>query len=556
MRNSRPKTGASVAAALGGWVLVSLAGALWACGPRPAAYEVEILVPGSHFHGVHGLTFDGEDRLYAGSVVGQTIYRIDVESGEVEEFIPGPEGMADDLEFGPDGQLVWTSFLVGVVHGRRGEDGPIETLATGLPGINSLAFDPQGRLFATQVFLADALYEIDPEGEEEPRKVLEGMGGLNGFDFGPDGKLYGPLWFKGEVARIDVDRGELVTVAGGFKTPAAANFDSKGRLFVLDTAAGEVVEVQPETGERRVVAQVPTGVDNLALDSRDRLFVSNFADNSIVEVDPGSGEVRTVVAGGLSVPGGLALYSGAGVETLYLADTFAFRAVDPATGAVTDLARMHADELEYPSAVAVNDEHVVLASWFTGTLQRLDRRTGASLELLHGFNAPGAVLALDDGRVLVAELGSGELFWVLPGGGGEGAGRQTLATGLDQPAGLAAGADGTLYVTEAGAGTLSRIDAATGARSLLVQDLQMPEGVAVTADGQVVVAEVGARRIIAVDPATGAVEVVAEDLPVGLPAPPGAPPVFTPTGLAAGGDGTMYFTSDLENAIYRIRRVE
>ncbi|HBT06597.1 MAG TPA: hypothetical protein DEB22_09265, partial [Alcanivorax sp.] len=63
------------------------------------------------------------------------------------------------------------------------------------------------RLFATQVFMGDALYEIDRSGEQPPRKIIEGMGGLNGFEFGPDGHLYGPLWFKGEVVRVNVESG-------------------------------------------------------------------------------------------------------------------------------------------------------------------------------------------------------------------------------------------------------------------------------------------------------------------------------------------------------------
>src|SRR5690606_4430795 len=119
----------------------------------------------------------------------------------------------------------------------------VKQLASGLPGINSLAFKQDGRLFATQVFLGDALFEIDPAGVTAPRKIMEGMGGLNGFEFGADGKLYGPLWFKGQVARVDVDTAELEVVAEGFETPAAVNFDSQDRLWVLDTKAGKIIQL-------------------------------------------------------------------------------------------------------------------------------------------------------------------------------------------------------------------------------------------------------------------------------------------------------------------------
>jgi hypothetical protein len=133
-----------------------------AAAPVPTGpYLTQILVPGSHFHGVHGLAFDRDDQLYAGSVVGQSIYKIEIYSGEVEVNVPAPKGMADDIAFGPDGVMAWTSYLTGQVFARTKPGEPIRELANGLPGINSLAFTKDGKLFASQVFLADALWEID-----------------------------------------------------------------------------------------------------------------------------------------------------------------------------------------------------------------------------------------------------------------------------------------------------------------------------------------------------------------------------------------------------------
>jgi hypothetical protein len=195
-------------------------------GASAQTYEVTPLVPGSAFHGVHGLGIDKAGRLFAGSVAGAALYEVDRNNGAAKIAIPSPEGMADDIAFAPDGTMAWTGFLTGDFYSRKG-DGPIKKLASGLPGINSLAYRRDGRLYATQVFLGDALYEIDVEGVKPPRMIMEKMGGLNGFEFGPDDKLYGPLWFKGQVGKVDVDKAELTAVADGFKIPAAVNFDSK-----------------------------------------------------------------------------------------------------------------------------------------------------------------------------------------------------------------------------------------------------------------------------------------------------------------------------------------
>ena len=88
---------------------------------------------------------------------------------------------------------------------RANDTAPIRVLAKDLPGINSLAFDQRsGKLYASQVFLGDALWEIDVAGVVAPRLIAKDMGGFNGFEVGLDGMIYGPLWFKGQIAILVV----------------------------------------------------------------------------------------------------------------------------------------------------------------------------------------------------------------------------------------------------------------------------------------------------------------------------------------------------------------
>src|SRR5438128_6691749 len=520
-------------------------------GASAQTYEVTKLVPGSAFHGVHGLGIDKSGRLFAGSVAGAALYEVDRNSGTAKIAVPSPEGMADDIAFAPDGTMAWTGFLTGDLYSRKG-DGPIKKLASGLPGINSLAFRKDGRLYATQVFLGDALYEIDVEGAKPPRKIMEKMGGLNGFEFGPDDKLYGPLWFKGQVAKVDVDKGELSVVADGFKIPAAVNFDSKGNLFVVDTALGQLVRVDPKSGTKKRVAQLKPSLDNLAIDDKDRIFVSNMADHGIQEIDPETGAAKQVISGKLALPGGIGVVSDGGKDTIYIADVFAYRTVDGATGEVSELARMHADgvTLEYPMSATANGDDVLLSSWFTGTVQLIDRKTGKTKEMLHDFKAPHDAIKLSDGSILVNELGSKSL---IRASGEHGKDRTAVVGGLEGPVGLAAGSGGAVYLTEAFAGQVSKVEA-NGEKTVIAKDLKGPEGIALAPDGKLIVAEVGAKRIIQIDPANGTVSEIAGNLPIGLPATPGGLPSNIPTGVGVGATGVIYFSSDLENAIYKVVR--
>jgi sugar lactone lactonase YvrE len=520
-------------------------------GASAQTYEVTKLVPGSAFHGVHGLGIDKSGRLFAGSVAGAALYEVDRANGTAKIAIPTPEGMADDIAFAPDGTMAWTGFLTGDLYSRKG-DGPIKKLASGLSGINSLAYRKDGRLYATTVFLGDTLYEIDVEGVKPPRKIMEKMGGLNGFEFGPDDMLYGPLWFKGQVAKVDVDKAELTVVADGFKVPAAVNFDSKGNLWVVDTALGQLVRVDPKSGAKKMVAQLKPSLDNLAIDDKDHIFVSNMADNGIQEVDPETGAATQVIIGKLALPGGIGVVSDGDKDTIYVADVFAYRTVDGTTGEVSEPARMHADgvTLEYPMSATAKGNDVLLSSWFTGTVQVIDRKTGKTTEMLHDFKAPHDAVKLSDGSILVAELGSKSLLRV---SGEHGKDRHVVIGGLEGPVGMVAGPGDAVYVTEAFSGQVSKIES-NGEKSVVAKDLKMPEGIALAPDGMLVVAEVGARRIVQIDPVKGTVTEIAANLPIGLAGAPGGLPTNIPTGVGVGASGTIYFSSDIENAIYKITK--
>jgi sugar lactone lactonase YvrE len=514
-----------------------------AAAPVSDTHTITRLVPASSFHGVHGLAFDRNDVLYAGSVVGQSVYRVDTRSGEVETVVGPPQGMADDIVFLGDGAMVWTAISQGVVRART-LDGRIHEIAK-LASINSInARKSDGRLFAGQVFGGDGVWELDPTGARPPRSVLKDPGGFNGFDIGPDGMLYGPLWFKHQVVRIHPDTGELKVIADGFGTPAAANFDSKWNLYVLDAARGEVVQVDIQSGAKRIVAKLATALDNLAIDSKDRLYVSNMADNGIQEVDVRTGAARQVVKGALAMPLGLAAVTDGAEDTLYVADVFAFRSVNGRTGAVADLARSHAanSPIEYPVAVSANDRHILLVN-NEGLVQRYERRTARVLHEWRDFRGVQSAIELQDGSLVLAETAAGKLTRTFGANAME---RTDVANALRAPLGLALAGRDAVYVSEMLAGEVSRVELVNGAVSLVAQGLDRPQGVAVAADGALLVVEAGRAQLTRVDSRTGAKSVIARGLPIGLNV------AASLVGVAVGANGVIYVTSDIENSIWKL----
>ncbi len=512
-----------------------------------ADYEMDVLVAGSAMHGVHGLAFDKDDVLYGASLIGYSVYQIDTGTGEVTTKIPPPLGNSDDVAVAPDGTLAWTAGAFSAVHALTPE-GEIKVLASGLPAVNSIDYSADGRLFVTRVFGGDALYEIDPDGVAEPRMIAKKLGGLNGFEVTPDLQLYGPLFLKGKLVRVDLETGKVEEIADGFKVPAAVNLDSKGRLFAVDFRAGTVTRINLETGAREVIAQLEPPIDNLAINSRDEIYVSNPAINAITAINGDTGETRVVVSGNLSTPGGMTVTEIEGRQAVLVADFWGNRSFDTETGERT--MKPVLEGVTASASLAASEEHLALASiWPFGLVYVIDRETDKVLKTAK-FDAPYNPVFLADGSLLVADYHAGTVTKLAPGKSRD---KEVLATGLKGPVGQVVAGE-YLYISEYDRGRVSRIDLQSGDTQVLLNDLDRPEGLAVTSDGKLLVAETGTRRLLRVDPESGAVETLADNLAIGLEGGDDLPTPFLPTGVAVDASDNIYLGADIDNALYKFSK--
>jgi len=513
-----------------------------------ANYRVEILVPGGPMHGAKGITFGPDGMLYVCSVYSQSIYRVNVETGEVTVAVGAPDGESDDVAFAPDGTMAWTALASGEIRAQR-PGGEVFVIARDLPLINPLAYTTDGRLFAAQIGY-DRVLEIDVSGDNEPRLVAKKIGNLNSFEITDNNELYGPLAGIGTLARIDIDSGAVTPVAENLGMLSAVNLDSQGRIYAVGWSSGELLRVDAETGAAEVVAVLGAPLDNLAIGPDDMIYLSQPWRSGIVRVDPDTGEQTDIVPGNMSVPGGLAITMERGRETLIMADDFAFRWIDTETGEVSATVDL-AEFMDPPSAtdVAVNDEVIVLSDVSRSRVYMLDRATSKKLQQWKGIGAPYGLVLLDSGEPIVADFESGQLIQLSRA---DRKSRDIIADGLSGPVGMTwAGAD-TLYVTEATAGRLSRVDINDGSKVIISDGLNQPEGLAVLPDGRVAVVEVGARRVTAVDPETGTTTALAENLPIGQFVPEAPAPVHVPSSIAVGANGTLYLTSDRDQSVLKL----
>ena len=160
------------------------------------------------------------------------------------------------------------------------------------------------------------------------------------------------------------------------------------------------------------------------------------------------------------------------------------------------------------------------------------------------------------GGVVVAELGTGRVLSVGSGN------IDVLASGLQDPVGVAIGPDGVPLVAESGAGRVARLPGSSV--DTVIDGLQRPQGILV-ADGVLYIVDAGAREVIALDLDTKERRTIASGLPVG-PAPgvepkplKGMPPFSGPqgpfAGITAGRDGTLFVSADGDGSVLALRRV-
>jgi len=510
-----------------------------------------IIAQGAALHGTNGLAFGSDNLLYIASILGREIVVMNPKTGKLLKRLGPDQGVEgpDDLAFGPDGSLYWVSYLTGEV-GRLSPDGQKSTVAILAPGVNGIAFSDDGRLFISLVALGDALYEIDPQGEDQPRLIMENLGGFNGITFGPDGFLYGALCFLGQVVRIDVDLGTISVVADGFDVPSAVKFDSKGHMYALESRKGEIVAVDATTGSKTTVARLTPVLDNFAFDSRDRLFVSSISDGSIVQVVPNSGAKHLLSKGGMVLPGGVAVIPRSqGGESVFVADCWSIRKFNGLNGRQEDIERhtIGFSTMAAPITVSADGSNLILSSYQSNAVQVWNPDTHQVMENYSDLYSPMNAIRFQ-GDLVAAELMTGRVVRLSD--------QVSLASGLTVPAGLAA-SDDDLWVGDWATGIVWQI--VSNGQTLsepipVATNLAQPEGLAVEDAKHLLVVEAGAGRLSRIDLETGMVSPVAENIKLGAQAIPGAPPIWAFNGVAVGSSGTIYVTGDIDNVLYRFDR--
>jgi sugar lactone lactonase YvrE len=315
------------------------------------------------------------------------------------------------------------------------------------------------------LMVANEIWRLDPEGGE-PQRVAGDLGVPDAVKFDSEGFIVSTQVASGQVLRIDPRSGERTLLAQ--LTPGLDNLTFVGGRLFVSNFTGEITEIL-SGGDTRTV--LPGGLNwplDLAIGDDGNLYVADGTYFYVVDPDgslqtvgmlfsPGyPGFLRGLAPAGpgifvVATSGGqIARYRPGDGETDYLADGF--------------------DQL-YGVAIGPGDT-IVFAELGAGRVHSL--RSGNVEVLASGLQDPVGVAFDPNGIPLVSESGAGRVVRLAGASGSS----ETVVDGLQRPQGILVAKE-TLYIVDAGAKEVIAVDLDTGARHTVASGLPVgpPPGV-------------------------------------------------------------------------------
>jgi streptogramin lyase len=229
--------------------------------------------------------------------------------------------------------------------------------------------------------------------------------------------------------------------------------------------------------------------------------------------------------------------------SLMTVDGTELKRITPGSGTIDTVAQAANAQIKNPSAVVVSLRHWIVLSASTGMAYKIDRESGEVIATISNLNQPRGVVELSDGSLLISEAGAGTISRFAPG---KDTVKTILAKDLKKPGAMAQSGNG-LFVSEAGAGQVLKMDPLNGRYTALAQNIQDPQGITVSSTGRVLVFEGGTKNLLSIDQVNGDLAIRASNLPL-------VGSTDTPVYISAARDEITYLSSPNSNALYRLTR--
>jgi len=480
-------------------------------------YKAVRLVKDSPLPGCNGAIIGLDGALYVVHTGNGTVSRIDLKTMKATTFLPPYAGafILDDITTDDKGNFYATGMtpLAGEVY-RIDKKGMKTVIGKGFLAPNGIQYNKRtGRLFMSECFQGNRVFELDPTGAKEPRLLVKEnvIAVPEGFGFDPDtNDLIIPDMGTGKILRVDPDTGNITVIAEKFVTPIALKIGPDKMAYIPELATGAVYRLSLDGQKKEKIAQLNPGLDNLAITPEGRLFVTSYWDATVFEVaTDGSGKFKTLFQKGPNQINGI-LFKG---DKVLISDAIMIRSVEKDKYAPTKLNAWAAHGMPLPLGLADGPgDQVFWPDCVHNAVAIGSPSKGEFKPVAGSLNRPVAVLmSKSEPKIYVAEYGAGQITEVSLMDGA----KKALATGLEGPLALTI-IDNTLYVAEGKPGRISKVDLTNGKTEIFISGVVGKVGaLADDRAGNLLALDGAGGRLLRIDPKNLGISVVAVNLPVG-----------------------------------------
>jgi sugar lactone lactonase YvrE len=401
------------------------------------------------------LAFDAEGNLYATEYYdGRVSVRgADGRTRVLRDDLPGANGITLF-----QGRLFVDECRIG---GRLMEldlaGGAPRVLVENLPMPNALEAGPDGKLYYPVLGTND-IWRIDPNGGE-PERVVGDLGVPDAVKFDSAGYIVSTQVGTGEVLRIDPRSGERTVLAT--LAPGLDNLTFVGDRLFVSSFNGQVTEILGGGQTQNVLPGGLTWPLDLATGGDGALYI---CDGTYVHARPPGGQQRML--GFLFSPGWPGYIRGMAVvgDGEFVVSTSNGQLARWRPGAMEhDILAGGTEPFDQLYGVAIAPDGAVVAAEL-GTGRVVSVRGAQVTTLASGLDRPMGVAFGPDGTCLVSESGAGRVVAVT------GSGVDTVVDGLETPQGIGVHG-GKLLIVDAGAKSLVEVDLDSKARVTIAHDL-------------------------------------------------------------------------------------
>lgn len=506
-----------------------------------SGYKMVRLVNDTPFPGVNGATIGSDGALYVvHTAIGQ-ISRIDLKTMKAEPFVPPYGGLfiTDDISSDEKGNLyvTGTTPIVGEVY-RVDRNGLKTMIGKGFLAPNGIQYNKKtGRLFMTECFQGNRVFELDPAHVKEAKLLIKEnvIPVPEGFDFDPlTNDLIIPDMGAGKILRVNPDSGDIKTIAENFAAPLALKV-GPDKMAYFPELGGAVYRLSLDGQKKEKLAQLPPGLDNLAITPDGRLFITSYWNATIYEVKTdGSGQFKTLFPTGPNQINGIVFKEG----KLLVSDAIMIRTVEKDQYVPTMLNAWASHGMPLPIGLANGPGDQVFWPDAVNNAVAIGNPAKGEFKAVAGqLNRPMAVLmSQKDPKIYVAEYGNGQVTEVSLTDGA----KKPLAKGLEGPLALAIIAN-TLYVAEGKPGRISKIDLTSGKSEVFISGVVGKVGALVhDGSGNLLTLDGAGGRLFRIDPKNLALSLVAENIPVGYGSAGSYPALEFPLAMTVDLKGNIY----------------